>query len=346
MKKRFPLKVRLAIWVALLGLLAAFLSYCLIMPGRSFVGALPAADDETRRLSASIEASVRHLSEKIGERHHHTYRSQKTGTGELEEAAEWVEQQLKSAGYPVERQDYTAGDPPEKFTNLVAERKAGAEIVVVGAHYDSIPPTPGADDNASGVAILLELARLLQNPKRTVRFVAFTNEEPYYFQTEEMGSLVYARKCRAANEPIVAMLSLETLGYYKDEPGTQKYPFPLGLAYPNTGNFVGFVGNLPSRALTHRVIESFRRQAAFPSQGACLPAIIPGVGWSDHWSFWQVGYPAVMVTDTAPFRNPNYHQTTDKPETLDFERMARVTLGLRKVLDELCQCGSPTSSTI
>ncbi|MBX3170118.1 MAG: M28 family peptidase [Candidatus Eremiobacteraeota bacterium] len=316
-------------------MLVALSCYCLVMPRQSFAGVLPAPNDETRQLSARLEASVRHLSESIGERHHHTYRFQKTGSGELEEAADWMEQQFKSAGYPVERQEYMAGDPAEKFCNLVAERKAGPEIVVIGAHYDTIPSTPGADDNASGVAILLELARQLRNPKRTVRFVAFTNEEPYFFQTEEMGSLVYARKCRAANELIVAMLSLETLGYYKDKPGTQKYPFPLSLVYPNTGNFVGFVGNLSSRALTRRVVESFRRQAAFPSQGACLPTFIPGVGWSDHWSFWQVGYPALMVTDTAPFRNPNYHQNTDKPETLDFERMARVTLGLRKVLDEL-----------
>lgn len=335
MKTLLPPKRRLAVWALLLLLLLGFVAYCAMMPGRSFEGPLPPADDETRQLAGSIEGTVRHLSEKIGERHHHTYRSQKNGTGELEDAADWLEQQFKAAGYPVERQGYTAGNPPEKFCNLVAERKGGPDIVVVGAHYDSIPPTPGADDNASGVAILLELARSLKETRHTVRFVAFTNEEPYYFQTEEMGSLVYARKCRAANDPIVAMLSLETLGYYKDQPGSQKYPFPLGLAYPSTGNFVGFVGNLPSRGLTHRVIESFRRQAQFPSQGAALPSSIPGVGWSDHWAFWQAGYPAVMVTDTAPFRNPNYHQTTDKADTLDFDRMARVTIGLRKVLNEL-----------
>lgn len=334
MKLRPPSK-RLRVWLALALLAAGFAAYCTVMPGRSFEGELPAADAETVGLADSLEATVRHLSEKIGERNHHTFKYQRTGKGELEESADYIERQFQAAGYAVERQEFTADRPPQKFFNLVAERKGDAEIVVVGAHYDSVYSTPGADDNASGVAILLELARSLKESKHTVRFVAFTNEEPYYFQTDKMGSLVYARRCREAGAPIVAMLSLETLGYYKDEPGTQKYPFPLGLLYPSRGNFVGFVGNVSSRALTHRVIGSFRRHAQFPSQGAALPSFIPGVGWSDHWSFWKAGYPAVMVTDTAPFRNPHYHQATDKPETLDFLRMARVTTGLRLVLGEL-----------
>lgn len=332
---KLPPKRRLLVWLTLALAASGFVAYCAVMPGTSFEGDLPPADAETLKLAEGLEATVRHLSEKIGERNHHTYKTQRTGTGELDEAADYIERQFQEAGYKVDRQEFTAGHPPEKFTNLVAERKGDAEIVVVGAHYDSIPPTPGADDNASGVAILLELARACKETKHTVRFVAFTNEEPYYFQTKDMGSLVYARRCRAAKEPIVAMLSLETLGYYKDQPGSQKYPFPLGLIYPSRGNFVGFVGNVASRGLTHRVIGSFRRQTQFPSQGAALPSFIPGVGWSDHWSFWKVGYPAVMVTDTAPFRNPHYHQTTDKPETLDFVRMARVTVGLRLVLREL-----------
>lgn len=334
-RKLFNWKVRLFLWGGFAMALALFLVYCLWLPGRSYRGDLPAADEQTRQLAQSIEASVRKLAEEIGERHHHTYRSQKGGPAELEEAADWIEAQFKAAGLPVERQEYEAGSPPEKFANLIATRGTSQEVVVVGAHYDSIPPTPGADDNASGTAILLELARRFQAGKRAVRFVAFTNEEPYYFKTEQMGSLVYARACRQRGDKILAMLSLETLGYYKDEPGSQKYPFPLGLLYPSQGNFVGFVSNLPSRWLTHRALSTFRQTTPFPSEGACLPEVIPGVSWSDHWSFGQVGYPAVMVTDTAPFRNPHYHQTTDKPETLDYERMARVTLGLLKVLEDL-----------
>ena len=158
---------------------------------------------------------------------------------------------------------------------------------------------------------------------------------PLSLGLETMGSLVYAKQCRADQDNIVAMLSLETLGYYKDAPGSQKYPFPLGMLYPDRGDFVGFVSNLPSRGLTHRAISTFRQTTSFPSEGACLPEFIPGISWSDHWSFAQVGYPSVMVTDTAPFRNPNYHQSTDTADTLDYERMARVTLGLRKVLEDL-----------
>jgi len=332
-------KFRLVFWGCLLLSTGAFLYYGLVLPGRSFRGSLPPADAQTQELAHSLRATVVKLSQDIGERHHHTYKAQRGGPAELERAADWIEGQFQTAGYPVERQAFSGDPSEEKFHNLVASLGTSKEVVVVGAHYDSIPPTPGADDNASGVAILLELARLFKGGARTVRFVAFTNEEPYHFKTETMGSLVYAKKCRADGDNIVAMLSLETLGYYKDAPGSQKYPFPLGLLYPDRGDFVGFVSNMPSRGLTHRAISTFRQTTSFPSEGACLPEFIPGVSWSDHWSFAQVGYPSVMVTDTAPFRNPNYHQSTDTADTLDYERMARVTLGLRKVLEDLAGPG-------
>lgn len=329
-------KLRIIFLGGLLVLTASFLAYSMILPGRSWTGPLPPADPA---LSRSLKATVTFLSEELGERNHYTYEAQKTGgPAQLERAADWIEGQFKASGYPVTRQSYAINVNEPKFSNVVATSpgtSSPSEVVVVGAHYDTIPGTQGADDNASGTAVLLELARLYKGGGRTVRFVAFTNEEPQYFQGEQMGSLVYARACRAANDNIVAMLSLETLGYYKTDPGSQKYPFPLGLLYPSEGNFVGFVSNMPSRSLNHRVISSFRRTTEFPSQGACLPEIIPGVSWSDHWSFGQVGYPSVMVTDTAPFRNPNYHQSTDKADTLDYDRMALVTVGLAKVLEEL-----------
>jgi len=249
---------------------AGFFYYCTALPGQSYTGPLGPADSA---LSASLKSSVHKLSRQIGERHHYTYKAQKEGPAELEAAADWIEGEFQKTGCVVARQSYALPGDAVKYSNLVATRAGSAEVVVVGAHYDSIPTTPGADDNASGVAVLLELARHFRGGARTVRFVAFTNEEPVYFQTEQMGSLVYARECKAHGDQVVAMLSLETLGYYKNEPGTQKYPFPLGLLYPDRGNFVGFVSNLPSRNLNHRVVSVFRNNAKFPSQGACCRSV-------------------------------------------------------------------------
>ena len=215
------------------------------------------------------------------------------------------------------------------------------EVIVVGAHYDTVYDSPGADDNTSGIAALLELARLLKDshPARTVRFVAFVNEEPPWFQTESMGSLVYARAAHRKHENIVAAIPLEAIGMYSDQPGSQQYPEPMGLLYPDRGDFIGFVGNLSSRALVRNVIGIFRQTGTIPSEGSAAPEFLSGVGWSDHWSFWQVGYPAIMVTDTAPFRNPNYHHRSDKPDTLDYERTARVVTGLQQLLISLANPG-------
>jgi Zn-dependent M28 family amino/carboxypeptidase len=184
---------------------------------------------------------------------------------------------------------------------------------------------------------MLELARLMAaaKPARTVRFVAFVNEELPFYRTGEMGSRLYARRSRERGENIVAMLSLETIGYYSDRPGSQRYPFPLGLFYPGTGNFLAFVSNLGSRPLLHRALRAFRRHAAFPSEGVAAPAFIPGVDWSDHWSFWAEGYGAIMVTDTAPYRYPYYHTAHDTPDKVDYERLARVVTGLHGMLVEL-----------
>jgi Zn-dependent M28 family amino/carboxypeptidase len=227
-----------------------------------------------------------------------------------------------------------------EFRNLEAERRGGSraeEIVVFGAHYDSVVGSPGANDNASGVAALLELARRARQRRfaRTLRFVAFVNEEPPNFQSGTMGSLRYAAEAKQRGERIVAMLSLETIGYYTDAPGSQFYPAPFGLLYPDRGNFIAFVGNPRSRPLLHRVVAAFREHARFPSEGAAAPGWIPGIAWSDHWAFWKHGYPAVMVTDTALFRYPQYHTQLDQPGILDYPRLARVVGGLHRVLDAL-----------
>jgi hypothetical protein len=311
----------------LIGLIAWGYSVMIWMPGRSYQGSLPTLGRHGAEVRDALARDVKRLAVAIGGR--------ALGGAErgLAEAAEFLESELSRYGYDVERQTFEVGGRPCRNLSVeISGARRPEEIVVIGAHYDSHGDAPAADDNASGVAATLALARAFAGkrpvPDRTVRFVLFANEEPPFFQTDAMGSRVYARRCRARGETIVAMLSLETIGYYSDRPGSQKYPFPLSAAYPTRGDFIGFVGDLSSRRLVREVIGSFRRHASFPSEGAALPSGLQGVGWSDQWSFWQEGYPAVMVTDTAQFRNPHYHTPQDTPETLDFDRMARVVEGL------------------
>jgi len=208
----------------------------------------------------------------------------------------------------------------------------------MGAHYDSVPGTPGADDNASAVAALLELARLCREvrPARSVRLVAFTLEEPPAFLTPWQGSRVYARELRRRGEQVVGMVALEMLGYYSDRPNSQHFPlFPLRWFYPTVGNFVAVVSNLRSRSLMLKVREAVRRGCDLPVESLAAPPLVPGLSLSDHSSFWHYGFPAVMVTDTAFFRNPNYHCSSDRPATLDFARMVECVRGLRQVVMEL-----------
>ena len=228
----------------------------------------------------------------------------------------------------------------ETGVNIEAEVAGNDEVIVIGAHYDSVIGSPGADDNASGVAAMIELARRFAAegrgaPRRTLRFVAFANEEPPHFATPEMGSFRYAQRCRERGEKILGMISLETIAYFTDAPKSQLYPAMLSLIYPSTGNFIAFVSNLKSRELLRRTLRAFRKHSEIPSQSGALPEMISGVGWSDQWAFWQFGYPAMMITDTALFRNPHYHTATDKPDTLDYERLARVVDGLTAVVDDL-----------
>ncbi|OGU06651.1 MAG: aminopeptidase [Geobacteraceae bacterium GWC2_58_44] len=302
-----------------------------IMPGRSHKGALPPLSSEQSRLRDRLRQDVYLLGREIGERNTRHYRS-------LGLAAQHVSTRFLELGLPVREEPYRIEG--KEMVNIEAELKGttrAAEIVVIGAHYDSAPGSPGANDNASGVAAMLELARLFKDaePTRTVRFIAFVNEEPPYFLTETMGSRVYARRARGRGDKIVAMLSLETIGYYSDRPKSQQYPAPLNLFYPDSGNFIGFVGDLSSRDLVRRAIGTFRKTTRFPSEGVAAPGAIPGIGWSDHWSFWQAGYPAIMITDTALFRYPHYHAPSDTPEKLDYERMARVVLGIGRVVEDL-----------
>lgn len=324
--------IRLTILSIALVILFGWIWFTMLrMPGVSYSGDLPPLTAEENLLRSALGEDIQKLGGDIGQRNSDYYDN-------LKAAEQYLESAFKQAGYTVQQQQYSVGG--QTFANLEIEIPGVEhpdEIVIVGGHYDSVFSSRGANDNGSGAAAVIELARRFANKKtsRTLRFVEFVNEEPPFFWTENMGSLVYAKRCRERNENIVAMLSLETMGYYSDEKGSQKYPAPLNLVYPSVGNFIGFVGNVNSGALVRQVIAAFRRQTPFPSEGAALPAQIPGVGWSDHWAFWQQGYSAVMVTDTAPFRYLYYHTIDDTPDKIDYGRLARVVLGLERVITEL-----------
>jgi Zn-dependent M28 family amino/carboxypeptidase len=303
------------------------------MPGKSFTGSLPPVTPAQSQLADDLRRHVEKLATEIGDRNVVRY-------DELCAARDYLAASLSSWGYKVTEQPFEAAG--KRVSNLSAELPGSEkpeEILVVGAHYDSVRGCPAANDNGTGVAGVLEIARLMatDRPRRTVRFVLFVNEEPPFFQTDLMGSVVYARACKARGENVVGMISLETIGYYSDKKGSQKYPFPFHLLFPSTGNFIGFVGDERSGKFVREVIASFRKHTSFPSEGVAAPSGVEGVGWSDHWAFWQEGYPALMVTDTAPFRYPHYHEPTDTPDKIDFQRTARVVDGMLSVTRELAE---------
>ncbi len=281
----------------------------------------------------AVRGDVAILAGEIGERNYqHPAR--------LAAAADYVQTRLAGAHEHTRRLSYQTDGMT--FHNIEAElpgARTPDEIVVVGAHYDSARGTPGANDNASGVAAVIALAHAFaargMAPARTVRFVAFANEERPFFWFSGMGSLVYARQCKARREKIVAMLTPETLGYYTDEPRSQRYPWPFNWYYPSVGNFVGFVGMLSALRLVKQCVKLFRAHGSMPCEGAALPACVPRIIASDHSSFWRCGYPALMVTDTANFRYRYYHHPEDTPDKLVYARLARAVEGLDHVVWEL-----------
>jgi len=303
------------------------------MPGTSFRGLLPALTAQERRSAGLLAHHVRALADDIGPRNIWTPPS-------MTAAVSYLEKALSGMAYTVRTQEFSAFNVSSRNLEVeISGKRRPEEIVVVGAHYDTVAHCPGANDNGSGVAVLLELARLLRarQPDRTIRLVAFANEESPFFYSSSMGSRHYARRSRERLEKIVGMLSLETMGYYSDEPGSQHYPFPFSFFYPDTADFIAVVGNLSSRHLVRKSIAAFRAHARFPSEGLAAPAFVTGIGWSDHSSFWKEGYPAIMITDTAFFRYRAYHTEADTPEKLDYDRLARVTTGLVPTVMALAQ---------
>lgn len=291
----------------------------------------PNTEMEPRSLTDRLETHVRTLAERVGERNIYHPRA-------LSQAAAYIEETWRAMGYEVVLQTYEAGGVP--CSNLEVTRRGDRypdEILLLGAHYDSVLGSPGANDNGSGVSAMLEIARQLTSVDvaRSVRFVAFVNEEPPLFLSKKMGSRVYARAARERGDDIRLMVSLETIGYYSDEAGSQGYPPLFRHFYPDRGNFIAFVSNLRSRRMLRRFAAAFRAHSGFPAEQLATVAWLPGVAWSDHLSFWRCGYHALMVTDTAFYRYPHYHAPTDTADQLDYPALAEVTAGLGKATADL-----------
>lgn len=292
------------------------------------------AQDVERRLRGRVHA----LSVDIGERSIYDY-------ARLCRAEEYVGGALSSAGYQVERQVFSFRG--RKCANLVASPRdpsGGGREYLLSAHYDTVFGTPGADDNASGVAILLEIARIASEQDLTCsangrwRFVAFTTEEPPAFQTRHQGSRIFARVARRTSLRIDGVVNLEMLGYFVGAPRSQWAPFPLNLlGYSRTGNFVAVVANWRSRDLARRLVGAMRLNPSMPVEKLVVPErgfLFFPARLSDHSSFWDHGYPAVMVTDTAFLRNPHYHTLADTIDTLNFPAMTEVVRGLLRFFRE------------
>lgn len=300
------------------------------MPGKSFQDEPKPLSSEQSLLKGGLRQHVEKIALQIGERSpKHPER--------IEFCANYIAAQFALLGLSVSSQEFEFAGLT--MSNIIAEVRGSThpgEVVVIGAHYDSIGP--GANDNASGISGLIEIARYFSKlpyknrPKRTIRFVAFANEEDSGEAWQNMGSYHYARLCKARCENIVGMISLEMLGCFLHEPGSQKYPFPFNLFYPNTGNFIGFVANRASLAFVQDVIGKFREVAQFPSEGVAAPEIFADISRSDHWSFWQFDYPALMVTDTSNFRFQHLHLDSDTPDKVDFDSMTRIVDAMMQVV--------------
>jgi Zn-dependent M28 family amino/carboxypeptidase len=311
-------------------LIGAFVYVCIHMPGRTVTGKLPPPGPDQARLRDRLKEHVRVLAVDIGERNAEHITT-------LDQTADYIRDQFRSFGYAPTVREF--GE--KRYRNVSVEihgNRRPNQIIVVGAHYDTVWGTPGADDNASGVAGLLEIARALAGKRfpRTVRLIAFCNEEEPFYGTDQMGSRVSAGRSHDRGEDIIAMFSLEMIGYYVDEPGSQRYPRIVRRFYPDRGNFIAFVSNLASRDVLHRAIAAFREQGVFPSEGMAAPEwLVPDIRRSDHAMYWHFGYPAVMVTDTSNYRNYGYHNMGDTFQSLNYAAMARVVSGLSGMIQDL-----------
>ncbi|MFB3926085.1 MAG: M20/M25/M40 family metallo-hydrolase [Syntrophales bacterium] len=317
---------------AVFAILAALLAYPIIKIRISPSISRPAPSPLRSGAAIDLYRHVETLSVKIGSRSVFEY-------AQIDAAKEYIETVLRDSGIPYSLQTYSfEGKTYSNVIVTIAGKIRSAEVVIFGAHYDSVLGTPGADDNASGVSILLEMCRALRSfsPGRTLKLVFFALEEHPIFHTENMGSYVYAAWARESTEDIRAMVALEMLGYYSDVKGAQSFPLPfMSLIYSSTPDFVAVVGNPKSKDIVKRIRDSIRKVPGLPVETLAASGMVPGVDLSDHAPFWDMGYPAVMITDTAFYRNPNYHSPSDTIETLDFEKMSLLLKGLIQTARDL-----------
>jgi hypothetical protein len=314
-----------------LGALAA-VRYSIVFPRQPFCGPLPPLTSDLKDLVHRLNAHVSSIASMPHNLEHEPA---------LEAAATYIETSLSQLGYRPSAQVYEADGRQVRNIEITLGPDGegnGVPCYVVGAHYDSAGESPGAHDNGTGVAAVLELARLLRDHvprEHKLRLVLFVNEEQPYGKTPDMGSWRHAERLKKSGEQVLGMIALETIGYFSDEPYSQEFPPPFGLVYPNTGNFIAFVALPGARTFLHRALGAFRKHAPFPSIGGIAPGFLEGIDLSDHWAYHQFGFPSLMITDTAPFRNPYYHETDDLPDTVDYESLARITQGLERMLREI-----------
>ena len=328
MLTRRTLILAVAALAAIPGLGFLFLRSGTIMPGLKTPRLGISNSDFERDLEHHLRRHVELIAGDIGERHVGRISA-------LNQAADYIESEFRSYGYEPQRESFIADS--EEVSNIYAEIEGtNQEVVIIGAHYDTVPGSPGANDNTSGIAAMLELARLHRHEKSrpTIRFIAFVNEEQPYFLTPMMGSQVHAERSSQKKEEIICMFSLETIGYYTNVPNSQRYPFPFSMFYPSEGNFIGFVANLKSRPELNRAITAFRSKARINSEGLAAPRAIADINRSDQVSFWRIGAPAIMITDTANYRYSQYHLPTDTPEVVHYPELAKVVVGLTAVVHE------------
>ena len=308
----------------LLLLVVAALVLAAIQPllGRSRAARSPVSAPVADGMPGRLESHVRRLCEDL-------YPRDAGHPENLDRAAAWIRGELERAGGRTSEQPYPVQG--ETYRNVIAAFGPDTEErIVVGAHYDTAGALPGADDNASGVAGLIELAGLLgKTPRTRVELVAYSTEEPPWFGSRSMGSAIHAGSLAERRARVRAMICLEMIGCFRDEPGSQRFPAPgFGLVYPSRGNFILVTGKTDQGALVKRVKNAMGKATPLPVESLVAPAAVPGVDLSDHRNYWAHGYPAVMITDTAFYRNDNYHTAADTPETLDYRRMAMVVQGV------------------